>query len=62
MRSKARARHEALNGRLKQWGVLSQKYRGSLQDHYLYFDAVVNVVQTILIEESPLFKVEYKDN
>ena len=56
-----RARHETLNSRLKNFNILSRKYRHNLQRHGEVFWAVANVVQLDIQTESPLFDVLYHD-
>ena len=51
MQGRARARHEMLNGRLKNWGILSQ----------VVFWACVVVMQLTIQDGEPLFEVEYGD-
>lgn len=52
---KIRARHETVNARLKSFKVLSNKFRHSLDLHPLCFCAVANIVQVVIMQESPLF-------
>ena len=54
-----RARHENLNGKLKQFGVLSQKFRHELHKHPMCLYAVANITQVSLQTDSHLFHVEY---
>ncbi|KAL3762380.1 hypothetical protein ACHAW5_000642 [Stephanodiscus triporus] len=62
MSGRARARHETLNGRLKNWGILRQVFRHRIQLHGTVFRACAVVTQVgILIGES-LFEVEYGDD
>ena len=62
MSARARARHETLNGRLKNWGILRQVFQHRIQLHGTVFPACAVVTQVgILIEES-LFDVEYGDD
>jgi hypothetical protein len=61
MQSKVRARHETLNRRLKQFGVLEQTFRHDRSKHRAVFSAIANLTQITLREESPLFQVEYID-
>ena len=41
----ARARHEALNGRLKEFAILSERFRHAISKHRIAFEAVCIVVQ-----------------
>ena len=56
-----RARHENANGRLKNFGVLNQRFRHDLSLHGYCFHACANLVQLTLLHESPLFQFEYSD-
>ena len=47
-----RARHEILNKRLKQFGVLNLKFRHDLSLHRHCFFAVLNITQLLLEEET----------
>jgi len=51
-----RARHESLNGRLKQFGVLGNRYRHELGKHRLCFIAVANITNLMLYDD-PLFNL-----
>lgn len=59
-KARARARHEAVNGRLKAFVVLRVKFRHSLHLHGAVFRAVVVVVVNIAMANgSPTFHVHY---
>ncbi|CAB9518774.1 hypothetical protein SEMRO_962_G225190.1 [Seminavis robusta] len=59
-KGQVRARHEAINRRLKQWGVLGQKFRHELGFHKTCFRAVVMMTQlSILDGEAVTFGVDY---
>ncbi len=45
MSGRARARHETLNGRLKNWGILSQVFRHRIQLHGAVFRACAVMTQ-----------------
>jgi DDE superfamily endonuclease len=69
MKAQARARHETINRKLKQWGILGQRFRQSPDQHGKYFMAVANLVQYLIIgstlcpeRERHLFQVVYNDN
>ena len=68
MKSLARARHETINRRLKQWNVLSKVFRHGPEKHCNCFLAVANVTHMIMAvsadgeEEAGKFQIEYKDN
>lgn len=55
MEKRILARHETLNGRLKEFGILDQKFRHPLHKHPLVFHAVVNVVQASIMMGEKLF-------
>jgi len=57
MQGRVRARHETLNGQLKNWGILSQVFRHHIMMHGDVFWACVVVTQPVEKDE-PLFEVE----
>ena len=61
MQGRARARHETLNGRLKNWGILSQFFRHYIMTHGDVFRACAVVTQLTVENGEPLFEVEYGD-
>ena len=61
MKSKARARHEAINALLKQYAVLKDCFRHSRNDHPLVFKAVANLVQAKIMLEGATYQVAYND-
>ncbi len=61
MQGRVRVRHNTLNGRLKNWGILSQVYRHNITRHSDVFWACVVVTQLTIENGEPLFEVEYKD-
>lgn len=61
MKAVARARHEAINRRLKHFRVLGNTYRHALNKHYSCFMAVANITQLGFVEEGPVFHVNYND-
>ncbi|CAB9530981.1 unknown protein [Seminavis robusta] len=56
----ARARHECVNRRLKEWSCLLQRWRHSLDKHGKMAHAVANIVQ-LQIMDKPMWQVEYYD-
>ncbi len=60
MQGRARARHEMLNGRLKNWEILSQVFRHHITRGYVFWACVV-VMQLTIQDGEPLFEVEYGD-
>lgn len=61
-KSVVRARHETINRRFKQWGILKEVYRHPLETHGAVFRAVANITQLMIREGEPLFDVEYNSN
>lgn len=51
------ARHETLNGRIKEFAILSQRFRNNVKKHPLVFYAVVNVIQTSIENGEKLFEI-----
>jgi hypothetical protein len=58
MQGRVRAHHETLNGRLKNWGVLSQVFRHHIMMNGDVFRACVVVTQLTIQDGEPLFEVE----
>ena len=52
-----RARHETLNGRLKNWGCLAQIYRHNRDKHHLIVKAILVIAQIAISSGNPLFQV-----
>jgi DDE superfamily endonuclease len=61
MQGRVRARHETLNGRLKNWGILSQVFRHDISLHGPVFRACAVITQLAIKNGEPLFTVEYED-
>lgn len=67
MRSIARARHETINNRLKNYGALQKRWRHSRNLHGVVFHAVVNLTHLAMSMEGTRrehygsFQVEYND-
>ncbi len=61
IQGRVRACREALNGRLKNWGILSQVYRHDIMRHGHVFRACAVVTQLTIDNGEPLFEVEYED-
>jgi hypothetical protein len=61
MKSLARARHETVNGRFKQFGILQQVFRSDDITHRTAMRAIVNICQIVIEQESPLFAIGYDD-
>ena len=61
MQNRVRARHETLNGRLKNWEILKQVYRHDIIEHGDIFPAVAVITQLSIENGEPLFEVDYTD-
>jgi hypothetical protein len=61
MQGRVRARHETLNGRLKNWGILSQVFRHHIMMNGHVFRACAVVAQLTVEKREPLFEEEYAD-
>ncbi len=60
VQQKVRSRHETVNERLKNWGILVTPYRHDFKLHQTVFAAVIALLQ-LSFEYNPLFSVEYND-
>lgn len=54
---RARARQETINARIKEFRILSDRFRHDLSKHQMVFEAVCVLVQYNLELERPLFEV-----
>ncbi len=61
MQGRIRVRHETLNGRLKNWGILSQVFRHDIRRHEDVFWVCAVITQLTIEHGEPLFVVEYGD-
>jgi hypothetical protein len=61
MKSLVRARHETINARIKNFRILSTKFRNDLSNHYMAFHAITNVLQIEIEEGGTLYSVFYND-
>jgi hypothetical protein len=61
MQGRVRACHETLNGRLKNWVILSQVYRHDIMRHGNVLRACAVVMQLTIKNGEPLLEVEYED-
>ena len=60
IKANVRARHETVNGRFKDWGILSRTYRHIPSSHASVFRAIVVITQISLsLDRSRLFNVDY---
>jgi hypothetical protein len=62
MKRLARARHETVNNRIKQFRVLRTTFRHKLEKHWECFHAIVNMTQVEIQYQAPLFSVEYDES
>lgn len=51
------ARHETLNGRLKEFAILQERFRHPLKKHPSVFHAVINIVQVSIMNGEKLFEI-----
>ena len=54
-KSRARARHESFNAKLKNFKVLAECFRHNIDDHKMVFEAICVICQYQLENGSPLF-------
>jgi hypothetical protein len=54
-KSRARARHESFNGKVKNFRCLAEQFRHGVPNHKIVFEAVCIIVQYQLENGSPLF-------
>ena len=60
IKANVRARHETVNGRFKDWGILSRPYRHIPSSHASVFRAIVVITQiSMSLDRSTLFNVDY---
>ena len=59
MNGKARARHEAVNGKMKEFAILCSVYRGNRDHHHMVFEAVACMVQKEIMSGRATFDVSY---
>jgi len=61
MKARARACHKAINGLLKQYGILWECFCHNRNDHAVVFKAIVNLVQAKIMLEDATYQVAYND-
>jgi hypothetical protein len=54
----ARARHETVNGRIKNWVSMSRVFRHSRDKHHLLFCSVIVIEQIKMMNGKPAFQVD----
>ena len=62
MKANARHRHEMVNERLKNFNVLANDFRHSLEKHSACFRAVAVIAQLNIENGENLWQVEYYDD
>lgn len=60
-RGQARARHESVNGRIKDFNIMRDEFRHGYAKHSDAFRAVIVLVQLMLETTNPPFQVAYPD-
>lgn len=58
LKSRVRGRHETVNRRFKQWGVLCQRYRHDLKKHGYIFKAIATITQLEINGGNKLYQVD----
>lgn len=58
----ARARHETVNRRFKEWQCLQQRFRHNINLHRSVFTAVANIVQIAIEHGRPPYRVHYDED
>ncbi len=58
---RVRSRHEHINRRFKEWGILSQQWRHRFRDHQDVFRAIACLEQICIENGERLSTVEYSD-
>ena len=60
MKSKVRARHENVNGKLKEFNLLGHTYRNKRNRHGLFFRAIAAVLQFEISRGGATYQVDYR--
>ena len=58
-RKRILARHETVNGRIKLFGCMKERFRHALYLHPRFFHAVVNLTQLMIENGEPLYEVDF---
>jgi hypothetical protein len=61
MQNRVRSRHESLNGRLKNWAILTSLYHHDLMEHGNVFWAIDVITQISINVGEKIFEVDYSD-
>jgi DDE superfamily endonuclease len=56
-KKRARARHEDFNGRIKNFAVLSKRFRHPIDNHRIVFEEICVIVQYTMENGNPLFEI-----
>ena len=56
-KKRARARHEDVNGRIKTFAILSERFRHAIPNHKIVFEAVCVITQYNMENGHPLFEI-----
>ena len=59
LQQRVRSRHETINGRLKQWQILYQRYRHDEIDHGSVMGSILVISQLTIFGGDALFNVYY---
>ena len=59
LQQRVRSRHETVNGRLKVWQILNQRYRHEEMDHGSVMGAIMVISQLTIFGGNPLFSCFY---
>ena len=68
MKARARARHETVNRRFKEWNALGRTFRHCVEKHGMVFMAIANITHMQMSRENcvpglyGVHQVIYKDN
>ena len=54
----ARGRHETVNGRIKRWGAMAQRFRHHRDKHSMVFEAVVAIEQMKIMHGDTPYQVD----
>ena len=59
MKGKARARHEAINGKFKEFSILGNVFRHNKKVHHLVFHGIASILQSEIMSGRGTFEVDY---
>lgn len=62
MQQRVRNRHETVNKRFKQFGILKQAYRHNISNHGDVFRAIAVITEIAIVNGEPLFSCGYSDS